>query len=106
MGSNSYSIVITHTAESDMDDIYSYITHQLHAEPSAKKLMTNIQEKIIRLKEFPLSCPIVTAVLPDKNYRKLIVDNYLIFYKVDEPNKRVIIARVLYASQSYIQILE
>lgn len=43
--------------------------------------------------------------LKSKGYRKLIIDNYIVFYLVDEGNKQVIIMRVLYGKQKYEDLL-
>jgi len=35
-------------------------------------------------------------LLKDKGYRKLIIDNYIVFYIVNEEDQQVVIMRVLY----------
>jgi addiction module RelE/StbE family toxin len=105
MANKPYSIVITNTAEADLDDIYSYIADTLHATQSADELMAKIQERIMQLKIFPLSCPLVPQILPHKEYRKLVVSNYLAFYRVDESIETVYVARVLYGSRNYLTLL-
>ena len=40
-----------------------------------------------------------------KGYRKVVVDNYLIFYLVDEVGKQVVIMRVLFGASKYFEIL-
>jgi len=60
----------------------------------------------MRLKDFPFSCSYVDgAFLKRKGYRKLIVDNYIAFYLVDEEEKQVVIMRVLYGRQKYQDLL-
>lgn len=44
-------------------------------------------------------------ILIIKGYRKLIIDNYILFYLVDEENKQVTIMRVLYGKQKYENLL-
>ena len=41
----------------------------------------------------------------NKGYRKLIVDNYIVFYLIEEENHQVIIMRVLYGRQKYENLL-
>ena len=106
MASKPYSVVFAHVAEADLDGIYNYITHQLHTEPAASALIAKFKEKIMLLKEFPLSCPVKLQVLSHKEYRKLLVDNYIVFYRVDESNRKVYISRILYASRNYMELLE
>lgn len=106
MSNNKYFIKMTPKAEEDLDNIYSYITKELFAEESAKNLIDRIEKSIMRLEEFPFSCNYVAdEFLRSKNYRKLIIDNYIAFYIVDEGKKYVIIMRVLYGRQKYEDLL-
>ena len=68
--------------------------------------MNKIEKSMMRLGEFPLSCSLVEDnVLKSKGYRKLIVDNYIAFYIVDDKEERVVIMRVLYSRQKYQDIV-
>lgn len=40
----------------------------------------------------------------DINYRKLIIDNYVALYEVEETYKQVIIYRVLYGKRDYLKM--
>ncbi len=105
MGKNKYSIKITPKAYDDLDDIYTYIVSELYNDVAAEKLMEKIETNIMRLSEFPLSCSFVEDEnLKDKGYRKLIVENYIAFYIVNEQEKEVVIMRVLYGRQKYDMI--
>jgi len=86
----------------DLDDIYSYITHELYNERTADNLMKKIETSIMRLKDFPFSCSFVKdEILKEKGYRKLVIENYIAFYLVREKGKQVVIMRVLFAGQKY-----
>ena len=45
------------------------------------------------------------AYLRRKKFRKCLVKNYIIFYKVNKENKTVMIHRILHARQKWIDIL-
>lgn len=106
MSNDNYIIKMTPKAEEDLDNIYSYITQELFAEESAKNLIDRIEKSIMRLEEFPFSCNYVAdEFLRSKSYRKLIIDNYIAFYIVDEEERYVIIMRVLYGRQKYEDLL-
>jgi toxin ParE1/3/4 len=69
-------------------------------------LLYRIETSIMRLRNFPYSCNfVVDEFLKNKGYRKLIVDNYVAFYLVDEIEKQVIILRILYVRQKYQGLL-
>jgi addiction module RelE/StbE family toxin len=99
---NSYTIKMTPKAADDLENIFQYISEELFAISSAANILRDIEKGIMRLKEFPFSCNYVAdEYLKSKCYRKLIIDNYLVFYLVEEENKQVIIIRVLYGKQKY-----
>lgn len=103
---NNYELKFTPKAEEDLDEIYNYISTKLFAEVAAAGLMDKIENSIMRLKEFPLSCSyVLDKPLKDRGYRKLIVENYIAFYLVDEVEKQVVIMRVLYGASDYEDIL-
>ncbi len=83
-------------AEEDLAKIFQYINDDLHNPIAAQ----NIVEKIIRLSQklsiFPeLGASLKTIDPTLDNYHHLIVDNYLIIYKVTD--REVAILRIIYA---------
>mgnify|MGYP000850257477 FL=1 len=106
MSKNNYSLKLTPKASEDLDKIYSYISKELYAEKAVKNLLEKIETSIMRLKDFPFSCNyIVDKFLRKKGYRKLIIDNYIAFYLVNQKEQQVIIMRVLYGRQEYQDLL-
>lgn len=106
MESEEYSLKFTPKAAEDLDVIYGYITNNLFALDAAEKLMDKIENSIRRLKDFPYSCSFVLdEPLKRRGYRKLIVDNYIVFYLVNEQESQVIIMRILYGASNYHAIL-
>jgi len=106
MVESKYRIKITPKANDDLDEIYSYIAEELFNEDAAENLIDKIENNIIRLRDFPLSCSLdEDDVLRSKGYRKLVVENYIAFYIVDEIEKQVVIMRVLYGRQKYQDII-
>lgn len=106
MSEKKYKIKITPKANDDLDEIYKYIFEELFNLDAADNLMNKIEKSMMRLGEFPLSCSLVEDnVLKNKGYRKLIIDNYIAFYIVDDKEERVVIMRVLYSRQKYQNIV-
>lgn len=103
---NNYTIKMTPKAADDLDNIYRYISEELFATSSAINILDRIEKEIMRLREFPFSCNYVAdEYLRNKGYRKLIVDNYIIFYLIEKEVEQVIIMRVLYGKQKYENLL-
>lgn len=106
MSKSSYRLKITPKAGDDLDQIYSYIFKVLHFKEAAGKLLARIETSILRLKDFPFSGSFAAdKFLKKKGYRKLIIDNYIAFYLVDEKEKQVVVMRVLYGRQKYQNLL-
>lgn len=106
MSKSKYSLKFTPKAIEDLDKTYNYIAYELYAEGSAISLLERIETSIMRLKNFPFSCSYVAdEFLKYKGYRKLIIDNYIAFYIVNEEEKMVVIMRVLYGRQKYQDLL-
>ncbi|WP_290793217.1 type II toxin-antitoxin system RelE/ParE family toxin [Halomonas sp.] len=103
---NKYRVIIVPIAEEDLDDIFYYIALELNNKSAAEKLIDQISNKILRLQDFPFSCSLVEdPYLKDKGYRKLIVDNYTVFYIVNEADKQAVVMRVLYSRKKYEGLL-
>ncbi|HAW71352.1 MAG TPA: type II toxin-antitoxin system mRNA interferase toxin, RelE/StbE family [Firmicutes bacterium] len=76
------------------------------APDAAERLMDEIESRIMRLKTFSHSRSFVLdEPLKKRGYRKLIVDNYMVFYMVQEQEHQVIITRILYGASDYQTIL-
>lgn len=101
-----YTVKFTQRASEDLEEIYDYISNKLFAENAADNLLQKIEISIMRLEEFPYSCSYVKdEILREKGYRKLIIENYIVFYLVNEEEKDVIIMRILHGTQKYQDIL-
>ena len=106
MSTNSYSLKFTPKAGEDLEQIYSYISGKLFNPPAASDLLEKIEQGIMKLKDFPNSCSLVSdELLKSKGYRKLIVENYIVFHLVNELEKQVVIMRILYGAQNYQDFL-
>ena len=103
---NNYKIKMTPKAAEDMKNIYEYISEELYAATAANNLLRKIEKEITRLKTFPFSCPYVSDLyLKIKGYRRLIVENYVVFYFLKEEKEKVVIVRILYGKQKYEKLL-
>jgi len=103
---NSFSLKFTRKSEEDLDEIYAYIGIQLSALTAALDIMDKIQNSITRLKDFPYcGSQVLDEPLRRKGYRKLIIENYIVFYLVDEEEKQVVIMRVIYGATDYQNVL-
>lgn len=94
-------------ARQDMIDIVRYIGRDLNNPAAADRLAVKLIEAGGSTTAFPYANPSYTPIRPLKHeYRKLLVENYLMFYWVDEEKKLITVARVIYAKRNYELLLE
>lgn len=101
-----YRIQYTPLAAEDINEIDVYISETLCNPDAAEKLLTKMEQQIRRLQQYPhLGYIVDDPYLASRGYRKLIVDNYLVFHLVDDANEVIIIMRVLYGTREYRDLL-
>jgi plasmid stabilization system protein ParE len=68
--------------------------------------MDTIEEALVGLADMPHRCPPVTDErLASMGYRKLIINNYIAFFTIDEKAKVVDVERILYVRRDWLHIL-
>lgn len=94
-------------ALNDMLGIVKYISQELKNPIAASNLSEEFVKVAESLTEFPYSNPCYTPIKPlTHEYRKVTIKNYLMFYWVDESEKTVTVARVIYGKRDYGKIME
>lgn len=94
-------------ARKDMLDIVKYISMELQNPDAANHLAVEMVDAAESLVTFPYTTPAYQLIRPLKHeYRKILVQNFLMFYWVDEEKKLVTVARVVYAKRNYGRLLK
>jgi len=102
-----YDLEYLPAARQDMIDIVRYISRELNAPMAAERLAVELIRAGDGIPAFPYANPAHVPIRPLRHeYRKLLVQNYLMLYWVDEEKKLVTIARVIYAGRDYGRLLE
>lgn len=97
-------VVFSAAAEQDLDGLYSYISNELQNPIAARNLATKLLRRTQSLATFPEMGPGLENI--DRrlgDYRYLLVDNYLVIYKVTD---QASVVRILYARSDYVQVLQ
>ncbi|EYE87792.1 translation repressor RelE [Fervidicella metallireducens AeB] len=103
---SAYDIQITEPAERDLYEIGVYISKEFLEPETAKKVISKIAKGINSLENMPLRNSLVADDrLANKGVRKIMVDNYIVFYIVTEESKTVTIIRILYNRRDWINLL-
>lgn len=96
----------TDKAEDQLRDIIYYIADDSGNVDIALKYLDKIEEAVNRLKQFPNSGSIPRySILKKQDYRVIIVEKHLIFYKVNEENKAVIIYAIVDGRREYQNLI-
>ena len=103
MVTNQYRVIITPTALREMYRIYDYILSDLYADTAAEELMALVEEKVQNLKYAPrIYAEIEKIDELRRRYRRIVVNNYIILYTIDEDNDVVYVAHMYYGSSNYL----
>ncbi len=102
----SYQILRTAKADEQLRDIVLYRAEVTGRADAALALLDRLEEEIIRLADFAESGTRPRyAALHARGYRILIVEKYLVFYKVDKERGTVIIHAIIDARRDYLNLL-
>lgn len=102
-----YKLEYLPAAHQDMVDIVRYISRELCNPTAAERLAMELIEAGDSIPGVPYANPAYTPIRPLKHeYRKRLVQNYIMFYWVDEGKKLVTVARVIYAKREFERLIE
>ena len=102
----SYQFYITSTAEHDIMRAADYIEFALKNPNAANNLLDAVTEQIGSLADLPQKFhPAEDPILASWGIRFVKINNYLVFYTIDEEKQTVIIVRFLYQKSNWTSIL-
>ena len=100
-----YEIVRTETADACMRKIILYVAQNFGNRVALEKL-DHIEKRILELADKPyIGTDPNYLVLKRQGYKALVLEKDLVFYKIDEENKKVIIYAVVDQRQDYLNII-
>lgn len=102
-----YTLEFLPIAKKDMDDIIYYISHNLKNSSAARKLAKNFIKSANSVLDFPYGLSIYKHQKKLANdYRCIKIKNFLMFYTINEKEKKVTIVRVLHRKMDIKNILK
>lgn len=101
-----YNIVRTDTADAGIRKIILYVAQNFGNNAALEKL-DEIEAKILNLADDPyIGTDPRYPVLKRQGYKILILKKDLVFYKIDEANKEVVVHAVVDQRQDYLNIIQ
>ena len=83
------------SAQNDLQDVIDYIAE--HSLKAANDFLEELDKRLLQICQFPKMCEVYRH---NPNLRRLIIDNYLIFYEADEEKKVINVYRILHSSRN------
>ena len=101
-----YNIVRTDKADEQLRDITFYIADDSGSIDIALNYLDKIENAINHLEDFPMSGSVPRfSILRKQGYRVLIVERHLVFYKINDDKKEVIIYTIVDGRREYRNLI-
>ena len=98
-----YKVKLTDVFLEEIEEICNYITNKLKNIDASNRLREKVIYNILLLENAPKMCAKIEKVdRVKRQYRRLVVNNFIILYTVDEKEKIVYIAHIYYGGRNYL----
>jgi len=97
----AYNVKLLGIAEKDIDEICEYLSQFYPGTPG--KFLDSLDKDFENVNLNPYMYPVYEY---NKKYRRIVTNDYLVFYTIDEENNLVRIYRILNGKQDVKTILE
>ncbi len=102
----AYKYFFTAHAEQDFESVMEYLVTELHNPTAAQALGRKIFTVIDNVCAFPQSGTLLdNDGIADNTVRRLVIDNYLLYYKPIDAAKSIYILRIVYGQRKQTDIL-
>ena len=98
-----YRLKLTEQFLGEFEEICAYISNKLKNIDASNRLREKAIYNILLLENSPRMCTEIEKVdRTERQYRRMIINNYVILYTIDEPEKIVYIAHIYYGGRNYL----
>ena len=98
-----YRIVISNTCIEEIEECCDYIKKELKAEQASNSLREKIRENVRGLKDSPrIYAKIDKTDRAGRDYRRIVIDNYVIIYTIVEEDKTILVSHMYYGGKNYL----
>lgn len=100
-----YDLIRTDQFDEQLREIIYRIVDNFGSD-TALKVLNKIENEILQLSDFPgMGIDPKYVVLKRNGYKVLVLKKNLVFYKIDEKNKKVIIDAITDSRRDYVRIV-
>ncbi len=98
---DKYKVKLNPQAFREIDDIFAYIALEKLSPENARGQTDRIWEALKKLENFPQSHQErIEGSYAGKGYRQLLIDNYIVIFRIDETSKTVYVVTVQYQGRN------
>ena len=102
-GNTEYRIKLTDQFLDEFEEICDYISNKLKNIDASNRLREKVIYNILLLENSPRMCTEIEKIdRTERQYRRLVANNYVILYTIDETEKIVYIAHIYYGGRNYL----
>jgi toxin ParE1/3/4 len=102
----TYRLVVSKEIAEDIEDIVLYIASKLNNPSAASAFLDTVQKGYSNVVENPAMYSLCNDDrLCNGRYRKIVIKNYLMLYRINEYDKTVIVVRVVYGGRNYSELI-
>ncbi|MBQ7076917.1 MAG: type II toxin-antitoxin system RelE/ParE family toxin [Lachnospiraceae bacterium] len=98
---NKYQVRLNKRAYRDIEEVFMYIAKEKLSPENAEGQIARIKKAILGLDTHPQSHQErQVGKYANKGYRQLVVDNYIVIFRIDENKKMVYVVTVQYQGRN------
>ena len=100
-----FEVEFTDECIEEIIEIYEYISNQLKENTAAKRLMTEVTDRVLDLANSPeLYMKIGKANDLKQEYHRMVVKNYVVLYTINFEKRIVFVSHMIYGRRNYLNI--
>ncbi|MBR1534765.1 MAG: type II toxin-antitoxin system RelE/ParE family toxin [Ruminococcus sp.] len=102
----AYNLVITNDANDELDKIVDYIAVNLQNPKAASDFLDQVESSYDLLIDNPRIYQLCDyPTFKEKQYRKVVINNYIMIYKIDETTDIVNVMHFFYGKRDYYNMI-
>ncbi len=101
-----YKVLITDLARHDIDETVEYIAVKLSNPTAAGDFLDDVEKCFSLLRTNPfIFAKSADARLEKEGFRRALIKNYILFFKVFDDERKVVVYRIIYGAREYQKFL-
>ena len=98
-----YSVNLTEQFLTEFEQICEYISNKLKNIDASNRLREKVIYNVLLLENSPKMCNEIEKMDRTKRqYRRMVINNYVILYTIDESKQIVYVAHIYYGGKDYL----